>query len=46
MALKSSDIDPHFLTISTNYENETIARVEIPFSERYLPRRAREFAVA
>jgi len=29
-ALKSSAIDPRALTISTNYENETVARVEIP----------------
>ncbi|AFM11255.1 hypothetical protein [Turneriella parva] len=41
MALKSSQIDPHVLTISTNYESETIARVEIPFNEKYQPRRAR-----
>ncbi len=42
MALKSSDIDPHVLTISTNYENETIARVEIPLHDRYQPRRVRQ----
>lgn len=34
-ALKTSGIDPHALTISTNFENETIARVEIPLSEEY-----------
>jgi uncharacterized secreted protein with C-terminal beta-propeller domain len=28
-ALKSSAIDPRVTTISTNYENETVARVEI-----------------
>ena len=34
-ALKTSGIDPHALTISTNFENETIARVEIPLSNKY-----------
>ncbi len=46
MALKSSQIDPHVLTISTNYENETIARVEIPFSDRYKPRLTRAHDLA
>lgn len=42
MALKSSAIDPHALTISTNYENETIARLEIPLHDKYTPRRVRD----
>ncbi|MBL8034728.1 MAG: hypothetical protein JNJ69_13565 [Leptospiraceae bacterium] len=41
MALRSSAIDPHLLTISTNYENETIARLEVPLHREYLPRRHR-----
>lgn len=41
MALKSSEIDPHALTISTNFRNETIARVEIPLTENYQPSRRR-----
>lgn len=41
MALKSSGIDPKALTISTNFENETIARLEIPLSNSYQPTRRR-----
>jgi hypothetical protein len=37
MALKSSAIDPHALTISTDFKNETIARVEIPLHGKYQP---------
>jgi hypothetical protein len=44
MALKSSAIDPHALTISTDFERETIARVEIPLSDNYEPTRPREGA--
>ena len=41
MALKSSAIDPKALTISTDFRNETIARVEIPLNDNYQPRHAR-----
>lgn len=41
MALKSSGIDPHMLTIKTDYETHTQARVEIPLHSNYLPRRHR-----
>jgi hypothetical protein len=41
MALKSSGIDPHMLTIQTDYETHTRARVEIPLHDNYLPRRHR-----
>lgn len=41
MALKSSGIDPHLLTIKTDYETHTIARVEIPLHANYLPQRHR-----
>ncbi|MBV6493274.1 MAG: hypothetical protein LDLANPLL_01290 [Turneriella sp.] len=41
MALKSSSIDPHALSISTDFKNETIARVEIPLHENYIPKRLR-----
>lgn len=41
MALKSSAIDPHALTISTDFKNETIARVEIPLNENYKPQKRR-----
>jgi len=44
MALKSSAIDPHALTISTDFESQTIARVEIPLSESYEPSRPRSRA--
>lgn len=40
-ALKASGVDPHALTISTNFENETIARVEIPLNGDYQPTRRR-----
>lgn len=48
MALKSSAIDPHALTISTDFRNETIARVEIPLKDHYKPklRRAHDEAAA
>ena len=48
MALKSSAIDPHALTISTDFKNETIARVEIPLTDSYKPqlRRAHDATVA
>lgn len=38
-ALKSLAIDPHVLSISTNYENETVARLEIPLHGNYTPER-------
>lgn len=41
MALKSSGVDPHMLTIKTDYETHTLARVEIPLHANYLPRRHR-----
>lgn len=41
MALKSSGIDPHMLTIQTDYETHTLARVEIPMHNNYIPRRYR-----
>jgi len=41
MALKSSAIDPHALTISTDFKNETIARVEIPLNQNYKPQNRR-----
>lgn len=41
MALKSSGIDPHMLTIKTDYETHTSARVEIPLKAGYRPRRHR-----
>lgn len=40
-ALRTSGIDPHLLTISTNHKNETIARLEIPLHESYTPARLR-----
>ncbi|TGL76262.1 histidine kinase [Leptospira yasudae] len=39
--LKSENIDPHLFRIMTR-EHETIARVEIPFSERYISIRSKE----
>jgi hypothetical protein len=48
MELKSSAIDPHALTISTDFKNETIARVEIPLTDHYKPKlpRAHDAAMA
>jgi len=40
-ALRSSGIDPHLLTVSTNYKDETVARLEIPLNEQYTPARFR-----
>lgn len=37
MTLKSLSIHPHALTIATDFEKETVARLEIPLSERYRP---------
>ncbi|AYV54507.1 hypothetical protein [Leptospira kmetyi] len=39
--LKSENIDPHLFRIMTR-EHETIARVEIPFSEEYISIRSKE----
>lgn len=41
MALKSSGFDPHMLTIQTDYATHTLARVEIPLHDQYVPRRHR-----
>lgn len=41
MALKTSGIDPHLLSVTTDYENYTRARVEIPIDINYLPDRHR-----
>lgn len=41
MALKSSNIDPHLLTIKTDYETHTVAKVEIPLHTNYVPLRHR-----
>lgn len=38
-ALKSLAIDPHVLSISTNYQDLTVARLEIPLSADYTPER-------
>jgi hypothetical protein len=38
-ALRSLAIDPHVLSISTNYEDMTVARLEIPLSTTYTPER-------
>ncbi len=39
--LRSSAIDPRMLSIATDFEKETIARVEIPLHENYIPMRMR-----
>ncbi|RHX84972.1 histidine kinase [Leptospira stimsonii] len=39
--LKSENIDPHLFRIMT-HEHETVARVEIPFSENYISIRSKE----
>jgi hypothetical protein len=41
MALKTAGIDPHALTISTDFEKSTVARVEIPLQPGYKIRRKR-----
>lgn len=38
-ALKSLAIDPHVLSISTNYQDLTVARLEIPLRAEYTPER-------
>lgn len=39
--LRSSEIDPRMLSIATDFEKETVARVEIPLNDAYVPARAR-----
>ncbi|MBN8220081.1 MAG: hypothetical protein J0L53_04105 [Spirochaetes bacterium] len=39
--LRSSSIDPRMLSIATDFEKETVARVEIPLHGAYVPARAR-----
>ncbi|MBM9575729.1 histidine kinase [Leptospira sp. 201903070] len=39
--LKSENIDPHLFRVMT-HEHETVARVEIPFSENYISIRSKE----
>lgn len=41
MMLKAQGMDPHLFTIRSNYKDSTIAKVEFPFSEMYVPSRMR-----
>ncbi len=41
MMLKAQGIDPHLFTIRSNYRDSTIAKVEFPLHENYLPERLR-----
>ncbi|MBV6493336.1 MAG: hypothetical protein LDLANPLL_01352 [Turneriella sp.] len=38
-ALRSSNIDPRLLSISTDYKKETVARAEFPLRAEYIPAR-------
>lgn len=35
MLLKAQGIDPHLFTLRSNYKDSTVAKVEIPFHEKY-----------
>lgn len=39
--MRSSSIDPRLLSISTDFRTHTLARVEVPLHEGYIPSRAR-----
>lgn len=41
-ALRTLGIDPHVLSIATNYEDMTVARLEIPLSANYTPARLKQ----
>jgi hypothetical protein len=41
MMLKSSEIDPHGFTIYSNHVDHTVAKLEIPLTEHYIPARLR-----
>lgn len=39
--MRSANIDPRLLSLSTNFANETVARVEVPLHAGYAPARSR-----
>ncbi|MCS6984845.1 MAG: hypothetical protein NZM25_06960 [Leptospiraceae bacterium] len=41
MLLKAQGIDPHLFTIRSNYRDSTIAKVEFPLHDKYIPERLR-----